>query len=809
MFKLKPVALKFVKKIQDIVLQEAESIGSSAVFECEVTPNTAITSWMKDGGNLRESPKHKLLSDGKDRKLHILDVQLSDTGEYTCVAKNAGKEISCTLPVKWVKELEPETSCMKGQPMYLTCELNKERDVVWKHNGGLLKKKAGKVAINVIGLQHAITIQNSTDDDAGIYTCEVEGQENIKTSTTVKVIVRVNVLVVVDVSCRDSVTVRAGQIISLITRVKGRPDPEITWTKDARVLSREKRTEFNNNYPVCELIINDAIRSDYGKYGITKNEGGESDWVTTGEVLVKEQLVEPEVKVKLDATLVVRAGDSIAIEATVKGKPQPDVKWTKDERTEEIRKGLRHQLETGVDFSKLLITGARRTDSGQYVVTASNSAGTSSAKGTVNVLDRPGPIRDLKVSDITTDRCNLAWEVPEDDGGCDIYNYIIEKCETKRGVWSVHSNAVITNKAKVTRLIEGNEYIFRVRAENKMGPGPAVQSDAIVAGTQFNVPDAPEAPEVTKISKEEMTVQWSDPEKDGGKPIIGYLLEKREEHAIRWSPVNKDPVPGNRFTVTGLLPLHDYQYRVKAVNEIGVGNASKPSRAITAKDAVGKFLSIMLSVYFYLFTLTNTKSTVTLSWTKPVSDGGAPLIGYVVEMRAQGTAKKGDDGWRRCNVAAQLIVCEFTVTSLDEKLVYEFRVSAQNQVGMSLPCDLEGGEPVDDGRSTVLGYMVEKKESKEMKWTRINRKPITERSLEVTGLTEGVEYEFRVIAVNKAGLGNPSEPSAGTTAQNPISKSQTSLFIITFTLFIIQKSNLQMLSEINHCGSPQLLLDQS
>lgn len=41
-------------------------------------------------------------------------------------------------------------------------------------------------------------------------------------------------------------------------------------------------------------------------------------------------------------------------------------------------------------------------------------------------------------------------------------------------------------------------------------------------------------------------------------------------------------------------------------------------------------------------------------------------------------------------MAAQLVVCEFTVTSLDEKFVYEFRVSAQNQVGMSLPCDLEG-----------------------------------------------------------------------------------------------------------------------
>lgn len=218
-FKLKAVPLKFVKKIEDIVLQEAESIGSNAVFECQISPSTAITSWMKDGGNLREGPKYKFTSDGKDRKMNILDVQLSDTGEYTCVARNAGKEITCTaklivegtpagessllnrfrystpsvfppseLPVKWVKELDPDTTCMKGQPMYLTCELNKERDVTWKKNGAVLKKKAGKVAINIIGLQHAVTIQNSTEEDSGAYTCEVDGRDDINTTTNVKVI---------------------------------------------------------------------------------------------------------------------------------------------------------------------------------------------------------------------------------------------------------------------------------------------------------------------------------------------------------------------------------------------------------------------------------------------------------------------------------------------------------------------------------------------------------------------------------------------------------------------------------------------
>lgn len=80
-------------------------------------------------------------------------------------------------------------------------------------------------------------------------------------------------------------------------------------------------------------------------------------------------------------------------------------------------------------------------------------------------------------------------------------------------------------------------------------------------------------------------------------------------------------------------------------------------------------------------------------------------------------------------------------------------------------------EPADDGKSTILGYMLEKKESKEINWTRLNRKLMTERTLDITGLTEGAEYEFRVIAANAAGLGKPSEPSAGTTAQNPISES--------------------------------------
>lgn len=70
--------------------------GSSAIFECLVSPSTAITTWMKDGSNIRESPKHRFIADGKDRKLHIIDVQLSDAGEYTCVLRLGNKEKTST-----------------------------------------------------------------------------------------------------------------------------------------------------------------------------------------------------------------------------------------------------------------------------------------------------------------------------------------------------------------------------------------------------------------------------------------------------------------------------------------------------------------------------------------------------------------------------------------------------------------------------------------------------------------------------------------------------------------------------------------
>lgn len=48
--------------------------------------------------------------------------------------------------------------------------------------------------------------------------------------------------------------------------------------------------------------------------------------------------------------------------------------------------------------------------------------------------------------------------------------------------------------------------------------------------------------------------------------------------------------------------------------------------------------------------------------------------------------------------------------------------------------------------------------------------PIADTKYTVDGLLEDTEYEFRVIAVNKAGPGHPSMPSNSVVAKDPVSE---------------------------------------
>lgn len=73
-----------------------------------------------------------------------------------------------------------------------------------------------------------------------------------------------------------------------------------------------------------------------------------------------------------------------------------------------------------------------------------------------------------------------------------------------------------------------------------------------------------------------------------------------------------------------------------------------------------------------------TKTSISLAWTKPMYDGGVDLLGYVLEMKEDGTEQ-----WYRAHTTATLRNHEYTVTGLKTSQKYRFRVAATNVNGMS------------------------------------------------------------------------------------------------------------------------------
>lgn len=80
----------------------------------------------------------------------------------------------------------------------------------------------------------------------------------------------------------------------------------------------------------------------------------------------------------------------------------------------------------------------------------------------------------------------LTWRPSEDDGGDKISKYVIEKREMWKSTWS----AVTTVEPSITsycaqNLKEGQEYVFRVMAENNVGKSSPLESDGVIPKHPF------------------------------------------------------------------------------------------------------------------------------------------------------------------------------------------------------------------------------------------------------------------------------------------------------------------------------------
>lgn len=178
-------------------------------------------------------------------------------------------------------------------------------------------------------------------------------------------------------------------------------------------------------------------------------------------------------------TVYVRAGSNLIFEIPLTGRPLPKVTMSKNNI---VIKGSKRLL-TEVTPDSLIITlnESISSDAGKYEVTASNASGTTKIVIIFIVLDKPGPpTGPVKIEEVGETTACLKWAPPEYDGGSPVTNYIVLKRETSTPTWAEVSTTIARSAIKVTKLTKGEEYQFRIKAENRYGVSDHIDSKPVM-----------------------------------------------------------------------------------------------------------------------------------------------------------------------------------------------------------------------------------------------------------------------------------------------------------------------------------------
>ncbi|XP_061674831.1 LOW QUALITY PROTEIN: titin-like [Syngnathoides biaculeatus] len=391
---------------------------------------------------------------------------------------------------------------------------------------------------------------------------------------------------------------------------------------------------------------------------------------STGSVQCKIDFEPP--KAQLDSKLLsevvmVRAGSDLVLDAAVGGRPDPKASWSKGNR--ELELCDKYHLQYTSNRAMAIIKFCDRDDTGKYILTVRNVSGTKTAEVNVKVLDTPGVCEgSIEISRITEESCTLSWKPPLEDGGDEVSHYLVERRDTNRLNWVFMHAECKDLICNITGLLKNTEYLFRVRGVNKYGAGIPLLSEAMVARNTFTVPTPPGAPEILVSGKDFATIEWLKPESDGGSPLIHYLVERREKKSARWVKVNRSGAHlDTMLKVSGLAEGSIYQFRVTAINKAGESEPSEVSLYVVCR--VPTCTPSPPSVP----RITDTHAdSISLAWSRPVEDGGADVLGYILEMQ-----EVGKEEWTKAHEKT-LRTSEHMVTGLCSGKKYCFRVAGIN-----------------------------------------------------------------------------------------------------------------------------------
>ncbi|XDV17623.1 hypothetical protein PO909_023455 [Leuciscus waleckii] len=302
--------------------------------------------------------------------------------------------------------------------------------------------------------------------------------------------------------------------------------------------------------------------------------------------------------------------------------------------------------------------------------------------------------------------------------------------------------------------------------------------EAVAQITVKALPKPPGVPQVTERTATSITLTW-----DSGnpEPVSYYIIQHKPKNSED-SYKEIDGVATTRYSVGGLSPYSDYQFRVVAVNNIGRG---PPSEAIEAKTAEQAPSTAPRQVRGRMLSAT----TAIIHWDEPEEANGQ-ITGYRVYYTTDPSQHVNQ--WEKQIVRTSNFL---TIPGLTPNKTYYIKVLAFTSVGdgplssdlqiiaktgvPSQPTDFKGeaksetsillswNPPTQTGQDNqIIGYELLYKKGDDKEEKRVSFEPTTTYLLK--DLKPFTTYTFQLAARSKHGVGAyTNEISAETPQTQP------------------------------------------
>jgi hypothetical protein len=234
----------------------------------------------------------------------------------------------------------------------------------------------------------------------------------------------------------------------------------------------------------------------------------------------------------------------------------------------------------------------------------------------------------LSATPVAGSKINLSWSAPTNATDSQVNGYKIEIDTGCFGTFStlVANTTTTSTTYSSTGLISALCYQYKVFALNSVGPSAPSN---VVSATTWSVPNAPTNLNANAVSSSQTNLSWSAPSNSGGTPINGYKIEKMNSCSGNFSVLVANTTnPSTTYSNTGLTNGTCYQYRVYALNAVGVSLSSNNATATTLQPPASNHVP-SATTGLKVNVLSN--SSLTLTWNTPSNLGGAPIIGYKIQ----------------------------------------------------------------------------------------------------------------------------------------------------------------------------------